>query len=252
MALFQNPSDSPPQLNDALARIAKAKEDFHSLYDALDDFIYDYFEGMVKGVDAETGDRHLQLRHPDDSVVKGRGPVLVAQVVENLRTSLDYLVYQLSLLNQPKADVRTPQFVIAGSEQEFRNQAKSRYRYLTDEQVRFFEQIQPYNGNAMLALLNKMTRPSKHRHLLSLVDYSNMRIVIADIEKKDQYPGYREIPFDDKTVLLVRVEDARIILMDRYEVMRTLRDMIEHCEEILSACFGVFSGQPIVVRIVKD
>ena len=70
----------------------------------------------------------------------------MSQIVENVRVALDYMIFQLSTLNEPKLDERVPQFIIANSEADFRQQAKRRLRYLTDEQRRFVEQIQPYQG----------------------------------------------------------------------------------------------------------
>ena len=56
---------------------------------------------MVKGFDGESENFVLQLRHPKESNVKGRPRVLISQIVENLRTALDYMIFQLSVLNEP-------------------------------------------------------------------------------------------------------------------------------------------------------
>lgn len=55
---------------------------------------------MIEGFDRESGDFTLQLRHPRDSSVSGAPQVLVAQIAENLRTALDYMVFRLSVLNE--------------------------------------------------------------------------------------------------------------------------------------------------------
>ena len=154
--------EAPPELEDALARIDQAKENYISLAREMDEFLYNYVKGMVKGLDRKTGNFVLQLRRPKESNVRGKPRVLVTQIVENLRTALDYMIFELSVLNERELNERLPQFVVADSESDFERQAKRRLRYLTDEQKSFVEQIQPYRGNGMLALL----RCFRHQVLL--------------------------------------------------------------------------------------
>ena len=160
MAASPDIHEAPPELADALARIGQAKENCISLAREMNEFLYKYVKGMVKGLDRESGSFVLQLRHPKESNVKGTPRVLVAQIVENLRTALDYMIFELSVLNEPNLNERTPQFVIADRKSDFERQAKRRLRYLTNEQKSFVEQLQPYHGNGMLVTLPPKTGPS--------------------------------------------------------------------------------------------
>ena len=171
--------ETPPELEDATARIEQAKHNYVSLAEELNRFLYDYVKGMVKGFDRESGNFVLQLRHPRESNVKGRSRVLVSQIVENLRTALDYMIFQLSVLNEPHLNERLPQFVIAETEPDFQRHARTRLRYLNDEQKSFVEQIQPYRGNKMLTLLGKMTNAGKHRRLLSIQERDRIRHLLC-------------------------------------------------------------------------
>ena len=54
--------EAPPELADALARIDQAKENYISLAREMDEFLYNYVKGMVKGLDRKTGNFVLQLR----------------------------------------------------------------------------------------------------------------------------------------------------------------------------------------------
>ena len=101
---------------------------------------------MVKGFDRESGNFVLQLRHPRESNVNGSPRVLVSRIVENLRNALDYMIFQLSVLNEPHLKEQLPQFVIADSESDFERQARTRLRYLTGERKSFVERIQSYHG----------------------------------------------------------------------------------------------------------
>ena len=89
----------PHELDDALHRLNQAKADFESLASEIDKFHYEYVKGMLKGRGPAGEATTIRLRHPNDSFVKGKPAVLVAQIAENLRAALDYTVYQLSKSN---------------------------------------------------------------------------------------------------------------------------------------------------------
>ena len=245
--------ETPPELEDATARIEQAKHNYVSLAEELNRFLYDYVKGMVKGFDRESGNFVLQLRHPMESNVKGRSRVLVSQIVENLRTALDYMIFQLSILNEPHLNERLPQFVIAETEPDFQRHAKTRLRYLNDEQKSFVEQIQPYRGNKMLTLLGKMTNAGKHRRLLSIQERTGFDIYFAEMEKRDEYKDWFVYPAEKGCAVFARPKGpGTVLLMDRYDAMPTLKDMIGHAEDILRVSFCFFQGRPLELKIVRD
>ena len=244
--------DAPPELEDALARIDQAKENYISLTQEIHDFLYKYVKGMKKGFNPETGNFGLQLRHPKDSNVRGRPRVLVTQIVENLRTALDYMVFQLSLLNEPDLDERVPQFVIADSEDNFERQAKRRLRHLTDEQRRFVEQIQPYHGNAMLALLGQIANAGKHRRLMSIQDATGFDIYFAEMEKKEQFEDCFVYPMEKGQAVFARPKGpGTVLLMEKYDAMPTLKNMIGHAEDLLRLSYCFFQERPFKLSIIK-
>lgn len=245
--------ETPPELEDATARIEQAKHNYVSLAEELNRFLYDYVKGMVKGFDRESGNFVLQLRHPRESNVKGRSRVLVSQIAENLRTALDYMIFQLSVLNEPHLNERLPQFVIAETEPDFQRHARTRLRYLNDEQKSFVEQIQPYRGNKMLTLLGKMTNAGKHRRLLSIQERTGFDIYFAEMEKRDEYKGCFVYPAEKGCAVFARPKGpGTVLLMDRYDAMPTLKDMIGHAEDILRVSFCFFQGRPLELKIMRD
>lgn len=241
----------PPELADARARIDQAKENYISLGREMDKFLYNYVKGMVKGLDREKGSFVLKLRHPKESNVTGRPKVLVAQIVENVRTALDYMIFQLSALNRPDLKEEVPQFVIAASESEFERQAKNRLRYLTDEQKSFVEQIQPCHGNGMLALLGKIAGRGKHRRLLSIRDNTGLEIYFAEMAKKEEFKDYFVYPMEEGRAIFARPKgEAIVVLIEKYDAITTLKAMIEHTEEIVRASFCFFEGRPLKLSII--
>ena len=76
--------EAPPELADALVRIEQAKENYISLVREMDEFLYKYVKGMVKGLDRESGSFVLKFGIQRKAIVTGRPKVLVAQIVEHL------------------------------------------------------------------------------------------------------------------------------------------------------------------------
>ena len=252
MNASQDTHETPPQLGDALARIDQAKENYVSLAYALDEFLYNYVKGMVKGFDPETEGFVLQLRHPKESDVSGGPVVLASQIVESLRTALDYMIFQLSVLNEPRLNEREPQFVIADNESQFDSQAKTRLRHLTAEQKSFVEQIQPYNGNGMLALLGEIAVQGKHRRLLSLQDVTGLEIYLAEMTKQEEFKECFVYPMEEGLATFARPKDKPVFLMiEKYDAMPLLKTLIGHVEDILRLSYCFFQGRPLRLTILK-
>ncbi len=208
---------------------------------------------MVKGFDRETENFVLRLRHPKESNVRGRPRVLVSQIMENLRTALDYMTFQLSVLNEPELNEIVPQFIISDSASKFETQAKTRLRYLTDEQKSFIEQIQPYNGNGVLAVLGEIAVQGKHRRLLSLLDITGFEIYFAEITKRDEYEDCFVYPVEKGHAIFAKPKDRPVFrLIEKYDAMPLLESMIGHVEDIVRVSFFFFEGRPLELTILKD
>ena len=160
----------PTQLADTWTRLHRAKDNYETLVREVNIFMYDHVKGMIKGWDPKKQSFVLRLRHPRESVMTGTPRALVVDIVEDLRSALDYMVFELSALAAPDLNEKVPQFVIADTKRDFDQQSK-RLRYLTREQKsEFIERLQPFNGNHILGLLRDISGQSKHRRLLSVRD----------------------------------------------------------------------------------
>ena len=178
---------------------------------------------------------------------------LVAQIVENLRTSLDYVVYQLSAMNQPNLNEQVPQFVIADSKSSFDKQAKTRLRYLTPQQVDFIEQLQPFNDNPLLALLGEVSNQGKHRSLLSLRDMTGLEMHFAKLSERENYKDCFVYPLEEGQALFAwPTEKLKFLLCEKYDAMSTLRSMIEHTADIVGVSYRFFVGLPFNLTIIKN
>ena len=163
------------------------------------------------------------------------------------------MVFELSKLNQPDLNEQTPQFVIAKSKLDFERLAKGRLKYLTDEQRSFIEQIQPYHGNGMLALLGEVAGVGKHRRLLSIRDNTGLDIYFSEIAKKHEYEIVSCTHWKrEPRSLLSRRASQLPCLMEKYDAMATLKDMIELTAEIVRVPFCFFLGRPLELNIIRE
>ena len=246
-------SGVPAELEDALARIEQAKDTYERLARHLEVFLHEYVKGMVKGRDREKGNVVLRLRHPKESNIRGGPLVLVSQVVENLHFALDYMVFELSRLNEPGFNERVPQFVIADDEASFRDQARDRLRYLTEEQIGFVEQLQPYNGGEILTLLKDMSVQGKHRHLLSLHDRTGWDIYLADMNKQEEYKDCFVYPVQEGQAIFARPKGKPVfLLLDKYDAIKVLGVMIQLVWDILRASYCFFQGLPFKLNVIRS
>lgn len=246
------PTLHPKELSDAWDRIDVARENLDSLYQEMDKFLYKFIRGMIKGYDYERKNRTIQLRHPKDCYVIGRPKVLVAQVVENLRSALDYMVVNLSKLNQPDINEKTPQFVIADSTANFESQAKIRLRFLTREQKSFIEKLQPYHGNLYLEILGAVVNVGKHRRLVKIQNNTSFALYYAEKCSENKYPDHFKYELKEADIYAKPLEDHMIVLMDKYDCMKTLSGMIDHTDEILRLSSCYFEGHHQGLSIVEE
>ena len=237
--------NTPEQLLNAWTRLYRAKENYDTLADEVTNFLYEYVKGMVRGWNPESEGFVLRLRHPRDSVMTGKPQVLVVDIVEDLRASLDYMVFELSALNTPDLAKKTPQFVISDTKEDFDQQSKRRLRYLTLEQrTDFIERLQPFNGNYMLALLRDIANQSKHRALLSLRDNSGWDIYTNDIKNREKYKDCFVYPMEKGQAVFAKPKTYSIILLEKYDALKLLKAMDEHVGDIVRASHCFFERRP--------
>ena len=87
----------------------------------------------------------------------------ITEIVEHLRATLDYLVYEVAL--HDSGDVqRGTQFVISDSADDFNRQTNRRLKGLSRNSIHIVEQYQPYRFPP-LRWLRELSNTSKHQHL---------------------------------------------------------------------------------------
>lgn len=220
-------------LEDARQRIESAMVNHVRFVHSSREFLHDYVKGMLKGFD-ENGAFCVQLRKPADGRITGRPRVLAAEIVEGVRSALDYTVFALSARNNPDMNPKHPKFVIADDKAGFDAQATA-LKHLTDAERSFVEALQPYATNSdMLALVRNAANRVKHRNLLTIDDNSPLEVVFAEMAKKDEYKGWWCYPQDKGNAVFARGE-LRVFMLGQYDAIGLLGAMIESGAKIVGA-----------------
>jgi hypothetical protein len=93
-----------------------------------------------------------------------RFSILIGETIYNLRAALDYLVFDLAILDSGTPKKGT-QFPIDNTEEDF---ARHRGRFLKGlniEHIARIEALQPYKGYTYTAMIRDISNPDKHREL---------------------------------------------------------------------------------------
>ncbi len=108
-------------------------------------------------------------------------PLLIGDVVHNLRSALDHLVCQLAILRDPCIDCKKTAFPIYDKSGAFNDVANDKVKpYISPEAFALIESIQPYNAakaqgkdpkSSNLRILSELDIIDKHRMLLVAAKY---------------------------------------------------------------------------------
>lgn len=136
---------------------------------------------------------------------------LIGEIIQCLRKSLEYLVYELACYDS-KSIVEKTQFVIVDCEKKFRENLWH-LQGLTGEHRAMFERLQPYNGCNWTKLLQELSNPDKHKTLTAVkhpialsLDPSNTEAIISGNNVSvDNYASIK-ITFNNGTPVIEGIE----------------------------------------------
>lgn len=104
-------------------------------------------------------------------------PIIVGEVIYNLRAALDYLIYELAIKDSGSPKSGT-QFLIEDVKSDAKNprrgfdaRVKECLAGLNTAHVQAIEALQPYVGNKWLKTLRDISNPDKHRQLTAVVGH---------------------------------------------------------------------------------
>jgi len=141
-----------PSLDGAYARVARAREHLAALASAV---------ASVSVPANTTGAfEDIGTATPVDPIHS----ILVGEITYNLRSALDYLIYELALLDTASIQEKT-QFLIIDSPSDWKQEAKRRLPGLSPVHQDAIRMLQPFSGCQWTRTLRDTSNSDKHRHL---------------------------------------------------------------------------------------
>ena len=122
--------------------------------------------GAGPGVAVEDSTHTDSIAAGESLVVPPIASVLIGETIYNLRGALDYLVYELSILDSGEIKKRT-QFPIESSPDNWTQRLGDYLRGLSKPHQAAIKALQPFDGCAWTALIRDLSNSDKHRRLIA-------------------------------------------------------------------------------------
>lgn len=144
-----------------------------------------------------------------DSPIPMEIPLLTGEVLEHLRASLDYLVYQLAShgsKGKPFKEHRI-QFPIEDEEEKFERKRNDRLHMVVDDHVAIIKSLQPFKGCKWTGNLRDLV--DSHKHRLLVVTKQNTNLTLEKIlGPKLSETGARSVTIRTSAVIRMSLEDG--------------------------------------------
>jgi hypothetical protein len=141
-----------PSLDAANARVSRARDHIHELQRRTRATLRARKSNMFVSGGRESSGVCEDSTHSDSVPANEPLPVdptisiLVGEVAYNLRAALDYLVYELSIVDSPRQEPTMTQFPICSSPGSWERSRRTRIRLLSDAHVTDIKKLQPATG----------------------------------------------------------------------------------------------------------
>jgi hypothetical protein len=154
-----------PSLDGATLRIDRANRHFNEFEKMHGEFRQSNKDKVIIKPDS-SAPRSLLVSFDSSLIVPLYMSLPVSDCIHNLRAALDYLVYELALLDSGAVRGGT-QFPIEDCPKSFSTKRRNTYLCgLSDNHIRAIELLQPYSGIEWTRTLRAISNPDKHRHLV--------------------------------------------------------------------------------------
>jgi hypothetical protein len=152
-------------LDGCFERIRRASEHLASLKDLVEQI--HFMQVHALGIELDPKPPHLikEVRMPAETYMGMRLPVLIGEIAYNLRSALDYLVFELAKLDSGSEQSGT-QFPIEDDPSRFEGNVSRFLKGVNSRHVAAIERLQPYNGCDWMGRLRDLSNPDKHRHFI--------------------------------------------------------------------------------------
>ena len=224
------------QFQDSWDRIESAYAEYDEFLDEIDKAMHSQMQRMICSSSDDPKNTVFRLLSPKELIELTHRPrVIAGQIAENLRSALDYIVFRLSERNEPNLNNRVPAFVIADDSASFQRASGTGLKYLTPEQERIVEGLQPYHGHDYLQLIRDASNRSKHRGLLTLRNLTRIDVVLDSTANADQYEGSWQYPQPNGTTVYVKRNDRDVVFLEQFNAVLGFKYMLEGARVVVWA-----------------
>ena len=151
-------------LDDPLSKIARARKHLEELRRQIEPFAEPNAYTVTHDFNSETSE-HVWKLVSDVPPVPIEVSLTIGDILYNLRSALDHLVWQLVLANRGTPSTRNA-FPIFIDEGKFKKESASKLRGVSDSAKDVIVGLQPcYGGDVALWALESLYNIDKHRHL---------------------------------------------------------------------------------------
>lgn len=150
-------------LDDARARVERASKHLTEVASEIEAYRRREYERILVEHDAALNLPNVTVSR-DTAFLPHALFLAVSDCIHNLRSALDFLVFELTLYDSGKIQKDT-QFLICDNPESFQKRKRKRLVGLSDAHVNGIELYQPYNGAEWTRILRDISNPDKHRHL---------------------------------------------------------------------------------------
>ena len=154
--------------------------------------------------------------------------ILIGETVYNLRAALDYLVYELAILDSGKAASRS-QFPLESCEDGWNQHEKNWLDGISDGHKARIKDLQPFKGVIWTATLREVSNPDKHRHLTVGRHGPSVRVT-TNWSTKDQTIGPtidKPMQLKSEVAYVISFDDSTLVMATLKMLQREVCDVIE-------------------------
>ena len=243
------------------AKLHRAEEQINKITDVAHKLCNDVEQGIVREVRQDLGQQVWLYPGPPPTVLV-EWSVILGEILHNLRSALDHLVWQLVLANG-QTPGRHNKFPIFADHDKW---LQEKVKFLKGVSIRheaMVGHLQPYTGGislpfdvSMLKVLDELNNIEKHRHLILAVIVSKgiepLDSQLDDSSTRSPLSGSFVIGKIETDRVLLRLDNADMAIVPSFKVDvgiantdlqgRTLPRILDKCLRTVEGCVQFLTG----------
>lgn len=232
-------------------KIQRAKEHIRDLHVEVRAFLSTPPEPYVISTKRDPQTREL-IYYVSSAVeeVPSRIGLIVGDVVENLRSALDYLAYQLVLVGSPGVEPgRNVCFPVSENATRYNSETPGKVKGMRKDAIKAINALKPYKGgNEFLWTLHRLNNINKHRTLITVGAAhvaSSMPPLLRETLRAAFGDRGHSVPLDEISVLSFNARDIKCPLKKGDELFRDVPDA--EVDKDMQLYIEVVFGEPQIL-----